>query len=945
MDDKLRIYSVQKWLRLGIPLLSGFLLIVLAVWFMHDAPTSVYADPIDPPAGYPKLSLSVKTVTPTLAYKGGATLDYLIEIRNTGAYTAYQADGMTLSDTIPANTTYVGGSAVASSGPAPSVSGGLLTWAGDVGFDETVFISFTVNVDSAFSGLIQNTAVISHSLIADPVIVIAESMITDDPVLAIEKTSAPAIPGANKPMIYTLTVTNLGQPAVNLPITVKDKVPAGTTFRDADPDGTYKVGPKEVEWNRSITLDLGETTQFTFSVDIGNVPSGTIITNDTYQVASLPSGITTGDVYTVTVLDPIFSLSKETIPDPPGSNREATYLLTLLNTGSLATDITITDTVPAGSTYVDGGVKIGNVVSWTLPQLDTFESAQFTFTVYISDVAEIPLINNDFGVCSSEGSCQPGKVLTSTIGPPTFEAFAVLDPIAHKPGGGKGTEVTPTLSIHNIGPGSALNATAILYFEHLSVQASDIQIITATGTPVPTPLPDGPDCGNKCVSYLWTGDLAFGEWITFTTIGGQSTIVGSEGTLYTATIVITDSLSNVTTDPVMADAVGLITHRANLIPTKSAPPVIGPGQFMTYTIHVQNTGMSTDDPPSPWLTDTVPLSVTVVNISDFGVSMTVGSSVVVSWSLPAMSPGDELNRSFQVQVDGNLVSGTQIINDDYRTRWYVARYNEVLSKTGQAVTTTVREVGLIDSYKTVTPTLVRPGAGNVLTYYLHIVNSGAIPLTGVNVYDWLPWESTTYQRDAVATSGSVISDIVSVQWTGDVAAFSEEVITLTTLIDSDFQGAITNTAVISHPTLQEAVTVETVSYATDDPVLQISKSASPDPVNAGGILEYTIEVVNLGQDAHTLVVTDSIPVNTTYVAGSATAGGQVSAGIAQWEFSLLESGEKRTFTFRVTVSGSGSTVVNDQYGVRAAGGFMAMGAPVITDIGTRYIYLPMIVRN
>ena len=53
--------------------------------------TVVHADPIDPPEGYPKLNLSVKTVTPTLAPTDGHTLQYHIEIRNTGAYMAEDA--------------------------------------------------------------------------------------------------------------------------------------------------------------------------------------------------------------------------------------------------------------------------------------------------------------------------------------------------------------------------------------------------------------------------------------------------------------------------------------------------------------------------------------------------------------------------------------------------------------------------------------------------------------------------------------------------------------------------------------------------------------------------------------------------------------------------------------------------------------------------------------
>ena len=65
--------------------------------------------------------------------------------------------------------------------------------------------------------------------------------------------------------------------------------------------------------------------------------------------------------------------------------------------------------------------------------------------------------------------------------------------------------------------------------------------------------------------------MAVGDVITFTTIEGQSTIGGEEGTHYTATVVITDDLSGFVTEPVTATAIGHITHFANLIPTKSAP--------------------------------------------------------------------------------------------------------------------------------------------------------------------------------------------------------------------------------------------------------------------------------------------------------------------------------------------------------------------------------------
>ncbi len=932
--------EIRKWRRLGAPLLIGLLLSLALLITLDKGVLLVHADPIPPPEGYPKLKLSSKTVTPTLTHTGHITLSYVIEIRNTGAYSAA---GTKLSDTLPAGTIY-NDDASASAGITPTVSGGILSWEGDVGFDDTVVIHYSLSVSPTFSGTLRNTAVISHPLIAEPVSVSAETLVTDDPLLTIEKTARPVIPGANKPMTYTITVGNIGQPAVNLPITVTDSVPPSTTFQAAGQGGLYDSDTNEVTWQQNVSLAHGQTTNFTFTVGVGDVPSGTVIRNESYQVVAAGGDISAGEVHTSTVLTPIFLLSKETRPDPPGSNREMTYILTLLNVGSLATDLVITDAVPTGTTYVRGGSEAGGVVTWEWPRLDTGASTQFTYTVYISDVADVPLVNSDYGVCSAEGACQQGEALTSIVGEPTFEVFAEVDPVAHKPGGGTGTDVTPTLVVRNIGPGSALDAQAVLYFERFSVQSSDLVIITKTGVPVPTSLPDGPDCGSKCKSYVWIGDLAYGESITFTTEGGQSSIGGEEGTPYTATIVVTDTLGSVTTEPAVAEAVGLVTHEANLIPRKSAPPVIGAGQFMTYSFEVHNTGLSTDEPPPSWLTDTVPMSVTVTRVNDGGLTTTVSDTTIVSWTLPPMSPGDRFYRSYVVQVDASLVSGTQIVNDDYRTFWYKADDRSTLSIAGEPVTTTVREVGLIDSFKVVTPAISLPGTGNILTYTVHVVNSGAYSLSDVTVYDWLPWQSSTYQRDGVASAGSIISDIVSVEWTGDVAPFSEEVITLTVLVDDDFSGVLTNTAVISHSTLSEAVVVEALAYVTEKPVLQISKIAKVIQLGRERQIQYTIHAKNMGQEATGLVVTDTIPAGTTYMAGSASAGGRLAGDQVRWEFPVLASGETRVLTFRVK-AGRFGTIVNSDYAVKSAEGEWARGLPVAVQLRLGGAYLPLIVNQ
>ncbi|NOR83026.1 MAG: DUF11 domain-containing protein, partial [Ardenticatenales bacterium] len=510
---------------LVLTIVLGSTLVLAIMVLMGSGHAGVaYADPIDPPEGYPKLRLSVKTVAPTLADTGGAVLTYTIEIRNTGAYTATNA---TLTDLIPEGTVY-NHDAQATAPPSPIVANGTLRWEGEVGFDATVVVSFSVTVSDTLVGTVRNTAVISDPLISSAVTVTAETVVTDRPILTIEKTALPLEPGANGPLTYTIVVANQGQPAVSLAITVTDQVPSNTVLRSIGSDGSANPEGDVVTWARPITLNLDETAIFTFTVDVGDVPSGTVIANTHYSVASEETGVTAGQPYTITIVDPEFLLSKQVWPDPPGSNREMTYTLSLLNAGALATNLVITDRVPAGVVYRRGGSEAEGLVSWALASLDTGESVDLTFTVYVSDVMDIPIVNSDYGVCCREEVCKSGKVITSVVQGPNLSVFAEVDPIAHKPGGGTGTEVTPFLVVRNLGPGNALDAQATLFFDRISVSAVDLYAIPSIGTP--PPFPDGPDCGDKCVSYVWEGDLGYGEAITFTTHEGQSTIGGEEGT-------------------------------------------------------------------------------------------------------------------------------------------------------------------------------------------------------------------------------------------------------------------------------------------------------------------------------------------------------------------------------------------------------------------------------
>ncbi len=251
MISMARIRSIMnwlpiKWLPITLSIGSGFLLLVLFLLVIQIDHDLVHADPIMPPDGYPKLSASIKTASPSLVSTGGAKLTYTVEIRNTGAYTAADT---TLTDVLPEQVTF--NEAESSVPPAPQFDGTTLSWNGEVGFDQTVVISFNVTISPSFSGEVINTALISNPMIDEPVSVVATSMVTDDPIFTIEKTSFPDLPGANKPITFTIIVANEGQPAVNLPITVTDQVPADTSPRSVGVDGTISPDESFVTWNRT----------------------------------------------------------------------------------------------------------------------------------------------------------------------------------------------------------------------------------------------------------------------------------------------------------------------------------------------------------------------------------------------------------------------------------------------------------------------------------------------------------------------------------------------------------------------------------------------------------------------------------------------------------------------------------------------------------------------
>ena len=102
---------------------------------------------------------------------------------------------------------------------------------------------------------------------------------------------------------------------------------------------------------------------------------------------------------------PVLSISMSG-PETAIAGELITYELTVSNSGNAeATNLTITDTLPDGATYVSGGTLQGDTVTWNVPSLAAQKSTKMQFTFTVTD----NIVNSEYEVTSDEGAGAQGS--------------------------------------------------------------------------------------------------------------------------------------------------------------------------------------------------------------------------------------------------------------------------------------------------------------------------------------------------------------------------------------------------------------------------------------------------------------------------------------------------------------------------------------------------------
>jgi large repetitive protein len=374
----------------------------------------------------------------------GTDVTYTVTVANAGPSTAAN---VTMIEGNPQNTTFV--SETQNSGPTftcSTVNGNTTCTIASLASGATAVFTIVIHLPSgAGTTSMGNTAGVS-STTPDPNSTNNQSTVTtivsSQANLGVTKT-APAGANAGSNITYTIAVNNAG-PSDAANVTLSDTLPAGTTFvsesQTTGPLFTCTTGATVTCTIASFAAGANATFNITVTLS-GSIATGTTVTNTASVASTTPDptpGNNSSSASTVVGVNADLSVTKNG-PAATPSNTTITYTVTAANAGpSNAAAVTLTETVPAGMTFVSANQTTGPAFSCSgtgpvVCAIATFNAGasatfQFTFNVpqsiapgtQVSDTATIASSTPDPASANNTASA------TTTVG----QTIPALSPLA-----------------------------------------------------------------------------------------------------------------------------------------------------------------------------------------------------------------------------------------------------------------------------------------------------------------------------------------------------------------------------------------------------------------------------------------------------------------------------------------------------------------------------------
>lgn len=330
----------------------------------------------------------VKTGPATVAPDGEVT--YGLHVSNLGPSTAHK---VVVTDPLPKGVDFVkaneGCSAAAGVVTCTVQPADELAVGGEADFQITVHVPFALGGQS-----LVNTATVAAEE-ADPHVENNTSTVTTTvgPAadLAITKTMGKA--QAGQPLVYTLAITNKG-PSDSSAVTVKDTLPAGTTFKSAAPSqGTCSASGQEVTCGLGA-LASGGSAQVSITVEVAATATGSLRNTATVEGPepdpdkSNNEASVEGPVSPPVPSDPNLKVVKTADTSSPQVGAPFSYDVAVTNlNGGEAKNVKVVDTMngPVKVVSIEAeagkcGVQ-GSTITCTIPSIPVGQTVHITYSV------------------------------------------------------------------------------------------------------------------------------------------------------------------------------------------------------------------------------------------------------------------------------------------------------------------------------------------------------------------------------------------------------------------------------------------------------------------------------------------------------------------------------------------------------------------------------------
>jgi len=678
---------------------------------------------------------------------------------------------------------------------------------------------------------------------------------------------------------------------------------ATTTIGDIDITGNYTQGPAaslnlkiagvgnydELNVTGSDTLDGA----LNVSLINGFVPSN----GDMFPILSFASR--TGDFavknfppfdgthgswvasYTPTALDltAVVSPSQSDLSvatNGPGSvnaGAPLSYTVDVTNNGpdAAAGTITVVDQWPSGSTLAtDGGTN------WNC-SLHTSSSSTCFYTLGVASGQSLPTLTINLNAPAAGGTATNTATVSFASDPNSTNNVATAS-----------TTVVPEadLQIAKTGPAGVIAGQTVTY----TITVSNVGPSGAANVIVSDPTPAN-------LTFVSSSCGPFPCNIGPLTSGTSSTITATYSTSpsFAGNVTNTASVSSTTNDPDntnnSASATTNVGAQAELAITKSGPASVLPGQLVTYTIAVTNSGPSSAT--SVVVTDATPPGLTFVSNSGACTSafpcalgtLAAGApatTITSTYSVPANYPAPAITNTASVSSSVNDPNTSD--NSASATTLVTTQTDLSIAKSGPA----------------------SASIGTNVTYTIVVTNNGTLTANNVFVSDPTPAGLTFVSNSGACTTSFPCG-------LGTIGAGQSATITSTYSVPQTYAGTtISNTATVSSSTPDgnssnnsaTAITPVSTARVAD---LAITKSGpETGQASIGTNVTFHIVVTNAGPNGATnVVISDPTPNGLTWVSNSGACTTPFPCVIPTLGVSQLVSVDA---TYTVNSSARGSVV-------------------------------------